>query len=125
MNQPTVLLIDDETHIRLLIKRVLTNMNCEVVAEGKNGEEAVALFQQHSPHITFLDINMPVKSGIEALEEIKNIDPDALIIMLTSVDESSSVEKCRELGATNYIRKDTSLDNMKLIIKETWDKRSK
>ena len=125
MTQPRILLVDDEKHIRLFIGRILTSMNCKVIAEGGNGEEAIALYKEHSPHITFLDINMPIKTGLEALKEIREIDPSALIIMLSSIDESGSVEKCRDYGATNYIRKDTSLENMKLIIKETWDQHSK
>ena len=63
---------------------------------------------------------MPIKTGDEALKEIMTEFPDAFVIMLTSVADVEDVEKCLEMGASNYIRKDTSINEIKKIIKETW-----
>ncbi len=63
---------------------------------------------------------MPLKTGYEVLEEILAQFPNALVIMLTSVTDIESVEKCIELGAANYIRKDTPTAELKSIIKETF-----
>ncbi len=115
-----VLLADDETHLRMLMKTVMTSMNCEIVGEAKNGAEAVELYKKEKPDILLLDINMPVKTGEEALKEIIEEFPDAFVIMLTSLADMESVENCLNLGASNYIRKDTPLDEIKKIIKETW-----
>lgn len=120
-SKPTVLLADDEDHIRRLVKVVIQSMNCKVVAEARNGEEAVALYKVHNPHITFLDINMPQMSGIDALSEIMKINPNAMVIMLTSLTDVDTVQKCISLGAASYIRKDVPIDEMKLMIRDAWD----
>lgn len=118
--KPRVLLADDESHIRMLIKMVMRAMNCEIVAEATNGREAVELFKKEKPDLLLLDINMPEKTGDEALKEIIADNPDAFVIMLTSVSDMKSVEHCLSLGAANFIRKDTPVEEMKKLIKETW-----
>ena len=123
MNQrgkPKVLIADDEMHIRLMLKTVLAKMNCEIVGEAANGQEAIDIFDKVKPNLLLLDINMPIKTGDKVLEEIMAKHPDAFVIMLTSVVDMASVEKCISLGAANYIRKDTPIEEMKKIIKETW-----
>ena len=119
--QITVLLADDEAHIRLLIKSLIESMTAEVVGEAKNGQEAVEKFLELRPHITLLDINMPIKDGMIALQEIMSESPRAFVVMMTSVSDLESVEKCLELGAAHYIRKDTPIEEMKLMLKEAWD----
>jgi two-component system chemotaxis response regulator CheY len=124
MNQtktPRVLIADDEKHIRMLLKSIITKMSYEVVGEATNGQEAVDLFKRHRPDLVLLDINMPFKRGEEALEEILSQFPDASIIMLTSVAGQGSVERCIDLGASNYIRKDTPVTEIAKIIEDTWD----
>ncbi len=113
-------LADDEIHIRMLMKKVFTSMGCEIVGEAKNGEEAVELYRREKPDIMLLDINMPVKTGDEALRDIVSEFPDAFVIMLTSQADVESVQKCLDAGAANYIRKDTPIAELKEIIKETW-----
>ncbi len=118
--KPRVLLADDEVHIRALMKAVIKSINGEIVAEATNGQEAIDLFNELKPDLMLLDINMPIKTGQEALEEVIREYPNALVIMLTSLSDAKSVEKCMKLGAANFIRKDTPLDKMKDIIKQTW-----
>jgi two-component system, chemotaxis family, chemotaxis protein CheY len=112
---------DDERHIRMLLKAVLIKMNCEIIGEAVNGQEAVDLFKKEKPDMLLLDINMPVKTGIEALQEVIVDSPDAFVIILSSVADLESVKHSLELGAANYILKDTPLEEIKRIIKETWD----
>ncbi len=113
-----VLVADDEMVMRMFIVSVLNKMNCEVVGQAANGNEAIAMFREKSPDLLLMDINMPVKTGEEALKEIMAEYPDARVIMLTSVVESETVKNCIELGACGYIRKDTSVDEIKTIINE-------
>ena len=116
-----VLIADDELHIRLMLKTAMTSSSTEVIADAKNGEDAVKLFRLHKPHIALLDINMPVKTGIDALKEIKNEFPDAFVIMLTSLSDADTIEDCLEAGAASYILKDTPLTEMKKLVQEAWD----
>ena len=118
--KPRVLLADDESHIRTLMRVLMTTMNCKVVGEAKDGQEAAFLYRKLKPDLLLLDINMPMKTGEEALMEIMTEFPDAFVIMLTSVTHMESVKHCLDMGAANYIRKDTQLSDMKKIIKETW-----
>ena len=113
-------LADDEIHIRMLMKKVFTSMGCEIAGEAKNGTEAVELYRREKPDIMLLDINMPIKTGDEALRDIVSEFPDAFVIMLTSQADVESVQKCLDAGAANYIRKDTPIAELKEIIKETW-----
>lgn len=119
-NRARVVLADDESHCRLLLRTILTSMNCDVVAEARTGAEVTALFREHRPNLLLLDVNMPVKTGDEVLGEILEEFPDAFVIMLTSVTDMESIERCIANGAANYIRKDTPLAEIKTLIKETW-----
>ncbi len=114
-----VLLVDDETHIRMLMKRLMKSLNLDVVAEAVNGADAVDMFRRHRPDITFLDVNMPLKNGKEALREIMSEFKDAVVVMLTSVSDRSDVEEILTLGATNYILKDTPTEGIKDRIRDT------
>ena len=115
-----VIVVDDETHVRTLIKTVVNTMNCDIVGEAGNGRDAVTLFSEIKPNMMLLDINMPLKSGKEALVEIKKNYPNAFIIMLTSLTDRETIEDCIHLGASGFIRKDLPLDEMREVIKKTW-----
>ena len=115
-----VMVVDDEDHVRRLITTVIKTMNCDIVGEAGNGKEAVSLFCTLKPHMLLLDINMPLKSGKEALSDIKRKFPNACVIMLTSLTDKETVEDCIELGASGFIRKDLPLDEMQDVIKKTW-----
>jgi two-component system chemotaxis response regulator CheY len=115
-----VIVVDDETHVRTLIKSVVSSMNCDVVGEAGNGRDAIALFDKLKPHMMLLDINMPLKSGKQALASIKEKHPKAFIIMLTSLTDRETIEDCIELGASGFIRKDLPIDEMREVIKKTW-----
>lgn len=116
----TVLIADDEAHIRLMLKTIMKSMNTDVVGEAKNGSEAVEIYKNQKPDISLFDINMPVMTGLDALQEIIKEYPDAFIIMMTSVANAETVEKCIECGASGYILKDTAIPEMKEMIKEAW-----
>lgn len=117
--RPRVLVADDEMVMRMFVVSILAKVNCEVVGQACNGSEAVSMFREKKPDLLLMDINMPQKTGEEALREIRAEFPDARVIMLTSVIESATVEKCIELGAAGYIRKDSSVEEIKAIINET------
>ena len=111
-----VAIADDEAMIRYALKSIINSLNMHCAGEATNGQEAVALYAQEKPDIIFLDINMPVKNGDEALAEIRARFPDANVVMLTSVAETQTVKKCVQGGAINYILKTNHLDNIKTMI---------
>lgn len=114
-----VMVADDEMVMRLFISSVLARMKLDVVGEAANGNEAVSMFREKRPDLLLMDINMPIKTGDEALKEIRDEFPDARVVMLTSVIESETVEKCLSLGAIGYIRKDSPVDEIAAIISDS------
>ncbi len=116
--KPRVLVADDESVMRMFIVSILGKMNCEVVGQAVNGRQAVELYAEKQPDLLLMDINMPLKTGEEALQEIRARFPAARVVMLTSVVESATVENCLALGAAGYIRKDSPVQEIQAIISE-------
>lgn len=102
-----ILLIDDEPHIRKYVGLIARGLGSPVIMEAGNGEEALALYNQQSPDLVLLDVNLPGMDGVQILSAILAQDPDALVVMLTSLANRQTIEDCLRLGAVSYIRKDT------------------
>lgn len=115
-----VMIADDEAHVRRYIGAIMKDMNSEIAGEAKDGREAVELFARLKPNLLLLDINMPVKSGKTALQEIMSRFPGAFVIMLTSLADRETIEDCLSAGASGFIRKDVSIDEFKAAIKQSW-----
>lgn len=108
MERPnTALIVDDETHLRVYLKLLLQQIGFSVFFEAGNGQQGVDLYKAHQPDLVLMDVNMPVKEGIEALKEIVEFDPAAVVVMASSVASRQAVEASVECGASYYIRKDT------------------
>jgi CheY-like chemotaxis protein len=115
-----VLLVDDESHVRLFVKTVMHSMGCEVVAQAANGKEALEQFDKFAPDLVMLDVNMPVMDGIAALKELRKKSDKVAIVMLTSLASAEVVEQCLEAGANYHLRKDLPVDELKQEIRDTW-----
>ena len=116
------LLVDDEDHIRMLMRQVLENIGfIDEVVEASNGREALEQLRLHSPDLILLDINMPYMTGLETLRAILQENPEALVIMLTSLSSMEMVQQSIEEGASDYIRKDTPVHKLMNMILETWN----
>ena len=113
-----VIVADDETHIRYLVRSIIRAEGFEVAGEANNGEEALALYRKERPDLLLMDINLPVMTGDEVLAEIMREFPDAKVVMLTMVADVNTVKKCLELGAVNYILKCASVDEIRRMLRE-------
>jgi CheY-like chemotaxis protein len=102
-----ILLVDDEPHIRKYLGLIARGLGAPVIIEAGNGVDALAKYQQESPQLVLLDVNMPGMDGLEILAAILVQDPNAVVVMLTSLVNRQTVEECLKLGAASYIRKDT------------------
>ena len=116
-----ILLVDDEAHIRIFVSLILKSLGDPIISEAGNGEEAITAFQANKPDVVLLDVNMPHLDGIQTLRKLKEIDPDCVVIMLTSLANRETVERALELGAVNYIRKDTPKEEIARSLAETLD----
>lgn len=115
----TILIVDDEPHIRKYIGLILRKLGTPTILEASNGEEALAAFAQHQPDLVLMDVNMPIMDGIQALERINAEHPASLVVMLTSLATRNVVERCLELGAVNFVRKDTPKETMTKVLRDT------
>lgn len=120
MNFPRkILLVDDEMHIRKYVGLILKELGVETIVEAANGEQALEQYQAHQPELVLLDVNMPQMDGIETLRRLKEIAPASLVVMLTSLATRQIIEQAFELGAENYIRKDTPKAEIASALTET------
>lgn len=114
----SALVADDENHIRSYVRIILNHLGIETVYEAKTGLEAVESFRENRPDVVFLDINMPGLTGLEALPQILEIDPEAIVLMLTGHASRHLVEGSAKAGATHYIRKDTPQQEITRMLKD-------
>jgi len=115
-----VLLADDESHVRLLVRTVVSSLGYEVIGEAADGRKAVELFDTVSPDLVLLDINMPVMDGLAALRALREKSDTVAIIMLTSLASADVVEQSLQAGATYHLRKDLPVAELKEEIQEAW-----
>ncbi len=102
---PRVLIVDDTAFMRKLLRNILFSGGFDIVGEAENGKQAVEMYKQLKPDLVMLDIVMPEMNGIEALKAIKQMDPNAKIIMCTAVGQEKIVKAAIKLGAKGYIVK--------------------
>ena len=100
----TVLIADDSEFMRNLLREILEEEH-EIVGEAENGVEAVERYEEVHPDLVMMDIVMPVQDGIDATAEIKAADPDARVVMCTSVGQEEKMKEAVRAGADGYITK--------------------
>lgn len=100
-----VLIVDDAAFMRMMIKDILEKNGFEVVGEASNGIEAVREYQELQPDITTMDITMPEMTGIDAVKAIKQIDPNARIVMCSAMGQQAMVMEAIQAGARDFIVK--------------------
>ena len=115
----TALLVDDEPHIRKYVGLILKQLGATRILEASNGEEALAIYPVEHPDLVLLDVNMPVLDGLQTLKKLRELDPDCVVIMLTSLANRQTVVDTVLLGAANYIRKDTPKEEITRALSET------
>jgi len=103
--RPTAVIVDDSSSIRLLLKGVLNELGMNIVAQAANGEEAIRAAKTHQPNVLFLDVNMPVMSGLDALPKVREISPNTAVVMVTGDTSRTLVQQAAGLGASGYIVK--------------------
>ena len=113
-----VLIVDDASFMRMMIKDILQKNGFDVVGEAANGIEAVNLYKKEKPHVVTMDITMPDMDGIEAVKEIKSFDPAAKVIMCSAMGQQSMVMDAIKSGARDFIVKPFQADRVIEDLKE-------
>ncbi len=113
----SVLICDDSLLMRKKLKDLLIGVGCSEVLEASNGQEAIDLYRIYHPHVVFMDIIMPVKTGIEATKEIKRLDEKANIIIVSSIGTKNKLKEAIEVGATDFLQKPIQKENVVSVFK--------
>lgn len=117
-----ILVADDSKMARKIaiktIKETLSeNLQANII-EVNNGEEALATYQKENIDVVFLDLTMPIMDGFEALQKIKEYDKDAKVIVVSADIQKTSMDKVREFGAIDFVKKPINSEKMNQIIQK-------
>jgi two-component system chemotaxis response regulator CheY len=100
-----VLVADDASFMRQMIREIVEAEGHEVVGEASDGDEAVTEFKRLHPDVVTMDIVMPRRSGIDAVKGIVALDPSARIVMCSALGQESLVQEALQAGALDFIVK--------------------
>jgi len=108
-----VLVVDDHALFRTGVANIINQEpDLHVVAEAGNGADAVSAYDQHHPDVTLLDLRMPVMEGVEAVRRIRERDPLAKVIVLTTYDTDEDISRALRAGAKAYVLKDITAEGL-------------
>ena len=109
-----ILIADDHSMVREGFRQLLQlEDDFDVVGEAANGQAALELVEELKPDVLLLDINMPIKNGLEVLEDLKNLKVKTKVLMLTIHNEVEYLIKAVEIGCNGYLLKDSSFQTLK------------
>ncbi|HLT43709.1 MAG TPA: response regulator [Luteimonas sp.] len=114
--RPTVLLCDDSRALRMLAAGQLDEAGFQVVGEAGNGLQAVEQYRTLRPDLVLLDLVMPECDGRQALARILEHDPQARVVILSSLGAQSDIEECLRLGARSYLQKPIDPEAMERVL---------
>ncbi len=120
------LIVDDAHIMRKTIKSMLNIFGHTVIGEALNGYEAIKEYKRLKPDLVTMDINMPnvnnIPNGIEAIKKIIEFDPQAKIIVISSLGQEQLVIQAIQYGATNYILKPLTKEKLELVVNKSFIK---
>lgn len=115
MPEAKILVIDDEKLMRWSLQQNLSKEGYTVITAEK-GMDGLNLFKEETPDVTLLDIHLPDVSGITVLQGIKEINKDALAIMITAFGDIQTAVKTIKLGAYDFVEKPFNVDKLKILV---------
>lgn len=112
----TVLIVDDVAFVRVTLAEILTEAGYHVIAEATDGEDAIEKWKTHRPDVVTMDVVMPKMGGIEATKQIMKADRNAVVVMISAMDQIHLVMEAIHVGAKDYIQKPFHSDDVKNVI---------
>lgn len=114
----SIMIVDDAAFMRMLIKDTLTKQGYTDIIEAPDGQAACDVYASACPALVFMDITMPNKTGIEALAEIKKMDPMAKVVMCSAMGQEAMVMDAIRLGAIDFIVKPFKPDRLIQVVRK-------
>jgi YesN/AraC family two-component response regulator len=122
MGRPTnVLIADDEAHVRTFLRLIMRELGVETAWEARDGMEALQLIEAHNPELVLLDINMPLKGGLEVLSAINDRYPEIPVVVVSAQTATATVQQSAQLGAIGYIIKHSPKEKVMGALGEVLD----
>ncbi|MDR3120564.1 MAG: response regulator [Clostridiales bacterium] len=100
-----ILIVDDATFMRMMIRDILVANGYEIAGEAENGIQAVSMFKRTAPDLVLMDITMPEMDGIRAVKEIMKADQTARIVMVSAMGQQAMVIQSIQSGALDFVVK--------------------
>lgn len=119
-----VLIADDASFMRQMIREIIEPEGYEVVGEATDGMEAVEQYEQLHPDLVTMDIVMPKRSGIDAVKGILEKSPDAQVVMCSALGQETLVMEALQAGAKDFIVKPFKPDNVLATLAKVLEKKS-
>lgn len=107
-----VLIVDDARIIRNILRALMQKIGLKIAGEAVNGAEGIRMYEELRPDLVTMDITMPVVDGLTATKTIMSTDPNARIIMVTSVGQEAVMKEAILLGARDFIVKPFNEDRI-------------
>lgn len=114
----TVLICDDSLLARKKMVTFIKSLGVGTVVEAGDGEASVNMYKNHLPDVTFMDIVMPKVNGVDALKQILKINPDAKVIMASSVGTQENLKEAITAGAYDFLQKPLEENQVRSIIEK-------
>ncbi len=116
-NKKKILVVDDAQFTRNMLKKIINKTEiAEVIAEARNGVEAVSLYQELKPDLVTMDLVMPEQGGIETTEKILSFDPSAIIVIVSALGQEALVLEAAKKGAKDFIQKPFKADQIEDVL---------
>ena len=116
-----VLIVDDLTFIKIVLRDIIEKAGFRVVGEASNGEQAITLYQDTRPDVVLMDITMPGMDGLTALKKIREIDPAARVIICSALGQQQLIVQAIQLGARDFIVKPFQPQRVVAALKKALD----
>jgi len=113
-----ILIVDDASFMRMMIKDILTKNGFTVAGEAENGVKAVEKYKELNPDLVIMDITMPEMDGIQAVREIRKLNSNAKIIMCSAMGQQAMVIEAIQAGAKDFIVKPFQSDRVVEAVKK-------
>ena len=116
MSKKKVLIVDDSNFLRNSLKNILEKLKFEVVGMADNGLMAITKYKELKPDVVLIDMIMPQMGGLDCLRLLKKVDPEAVVVMVSSVSSQETVVTCLKEGAKHYILKPFEEEKVKQVM---------
>lgn len=114
----SILIVDDVQNMRTLLKQILTDIGFDRFSEAADAKTAIEIFKSAEPDIVFLDINLPDATGLDVLEQMQELNPQANVVVVSANASFFNIKASLEMGAKGFIAKPYFMNKIKDILKK-------